>query len=187
MVLPGRTSDNNLYDSRIDMRSIIIQGSSRSVGNTNQIAKIFQAHLDAEIIDLSTKEIHQYSYAHDIDDDFLPLMREVVQYDTIVLITPVYWYAMSGIMKTFFDRITDCLKIDKETGRKLRTKNMIAVSCGSDHDLTEGFFVPFRNSASYLGMTYLGDIHTWIENEKPDQEVLDSIDFFMKHINEAHP
>ena len=165
------------------MKNIIIQGSSRSDGNSYQIAEIFRKKFDANIIDLKKKNIGSYSYENENgEDDFLPTMREIVEYDTIIFITPVYWYSMSGIMKNFFDRITDCLKIDKETGRKLRGRNMIAVSCGSDEIETMGFFVPFKNSAGYLGMNYLGDIHTWIENHKAERIVIEKIEVFIYQI-----
>ncbi|MGB3589197.1 MAG: NAD(P)H-dependent oxidoreductase, partial [Tunicatimonas sp.] len=132
------------------------------------------------VIDLKKKHINSYSYEHDnLNDDFLSVIKEIIKYDTIVFITPVYWYSMSGILKNFFDRITDCLKIEKETGRKLKGKNMIAISCGSDSTETEGFFVPFRNSAAYLGMNYLGDIHTWIKKDVPEYEVLEKIEAFV--------
>lgn len=166
------------------MNFIIIQGSSRSEGNTYKIAKIFQKILGAEIVDLKTKNINSYSYQHENNhDDFLPIMRKITNFDTVVFITPVYWYSMSGIMKNFFDRITDCLKTEKETGRKLRNKNMLAISCGSDDIQTEGFFIPFKNSAEYLGMNYLGDLHTWIESKKPNNEVLGRIENFIEKLN----
>ena len=81
-------------------------------------------------------------------------------------------------MKIFFDRLSDCLKIEKETGRKLRGKNMAVLSCGSDDTETEGFFVPFRKSAAYLGMNYLADKHTWLEDGLICEEVAKRVQTF---------
>lgn len=106
-------------------------------------------------------------------------MRRIVNYDLIVFATPVYWYSMSGLMKNFFDRITDCLKIEKDLGRQLRGKKAMAIACGSDDHEAKGFFLPFRESSNYLGMTYLGNLHTWIEDESPDEIVLKRIKDFM--------
>ncbi len=154
------------------MKIIIIQGSSRSKGNTSKIVEIFRDGLKSDLIDLNLYEINHYNYEHkNSKDDFLNLLIKIVEYDIILFATPVYWYSMSGLMKTFFDRITDCLKIEKEIGRKLRGKYMGAISCGSDNVKTEGFFVPFRNSAEYLGMNYIGDLHTWIRIDQPVEEV----------------
>lgn len=151
----------------MNVKGVIIQGSSRSNGNTNKIVSFVQKETDFDIIDLKSKQIGGFDYNFkNRDDDFLPLMKEIVsKYDTIIFATPVYWYSMSGIMKNFFDRITDCLKIEQEIGKKLRGKAMGMISCGSDSELRTGFKMPFVESANYLGMHYVGDIHTWMENE----------------------
>jgi multimeric flavodoxin WrbA len=121
------------------MKTVMIQGSSRSGGNTRQIIEIFRKNHEADVIDLSQLNIGFYDYEHrNNSDDFLPTMKKIVEYDLIIFATPVYWYAMSGSMKTFFDRITECLKTEKETGRKLRGKSMAAISCGSYDVETEG-------------------------------------------------
>ena len=160
------------------MNGIIIQGSARSNGNTHKIAQFLLQRGDFDFIDLKEKQIAEFDYEHqNRQDDFLPLIRKLVaEYDLFVFATPVYWYSMSGIMKTFFDRISDCLKIEKETGRKLRGKKMAMFCCSSDEEVFPEFNMPFKRSAEYLGMQYLGDVHTWIEGttipEKVQQELL---------------
>lgn len=151
----------------MNKKGVIIQGSARGDGNTNKISLFIKEQTGYDIIDLKSKKIGEFDYNFEnSDDDFLPLMKEIVeQYDTIVFISPVYWYSMSGIMKTFFDRISDCLYVEKETGRKLRGKNMAVVSCGSDKKEIESFSLPFEKSADYLGMKYLGYVHSWIEGK----------------------
>jgi hypothetical protein len=42
--------------------------------------------------------------------------------------------------------------------------------------------MPFIESAKYLGMEYVGDIHTWIENDEIPNEVKVRIDNFIKQI-----
>ena len=155
------------------MKRIIIQGSSRSKGNTNKVVRLLMKELEFDLVDLSLKKIGYFDYEFkNQKDDFLSIIKKIAnEYELIVFATPVYWYSMSGLMKTFFDRLSDCLRIEKETGRKLRGKNMAAISCGSDEIETEGFFTPFRNSAEYLGMNYLGNIHTWIEDDEIPEAV----------------
>ncbi len=135
----------------------------------------------------SLKRIGYFDYEFkNQKDDFLSIIKKIAnEYELIVFATPVYWYSMSGLMKTFFDRLSDCLRIEKETGRKLRGKNMAAISCGSDEIETEGFFTPFQKSAEYLGMTYIGNIHTWIEDELVSNEVETRIKNFAKLLIEA--
>lgn len=162
------------------MNRVIIQGSSKSDGNTNQVVQLLMKELDFDLVDLNQKNIAPFDYAFkNQNDDFPSLIRDIVNnYQLIVFATPVYWYSMSGTMKIFFDRISDCLKIDKETGRKLRGKSMAALSCGSDAIEIEGFFVPFRSSAKYLGMNYLGDVHTWVDDNTIEEDVKNRIQQF---------
>lgn len=151
----------------MNVKGVIIQGSSRSNGNTNKIVSFVQKETGFDTIDLKSKQIGGFDYDFkNKEDDFLPLMEEITRnYDILIFATPVYWYSMSGIMKNFFDRITDCLRMEKEIGERLRGKAMGMISCGSDSKLKKGFEMPFAESAHYLGMHYLGSIHTWIENE----------------------
>ena len=155
------------------MKRIIIQASARAKGNTNTVIEALNKELKFDTIDLLDYQIGHYDYEHrNQDDDFLPLIRRLLSYDLIVFATPVYWYSMSSRMKTFLDRITDCLKIEKDLGRQLRGKSMASLSCGSEPDAIPGFFYPFRESADYLGMHYLGDVHTWMESPEVSTEVL---------------
>ena len=167
------------------MKIIIIQGSARSKGDTNNIVRVLQKYLKSDFVDLKTKLIHPYDYEHaNQSDDFLPLMRHITNYDLVLFATPVYWYTMSGIMKDFFDRITDCLKIEKETGRKLRGMSMAALCCSSDSKQVDGFFNPFEQSADYLGMRYLGNLHTWVEDGSVSEEVEALIRIFAEELNQ---
>ena len=165
-------------------KGVIIQGSSKSAGNTNKIVLYLQEQTGFDFIDLKSKQIGSFDYEFkNKDDDFKPLMESIVnQYDTIIFATPVYWYTMSGIMKNFFDRISDCLIIEKEIGRKLRGKSMGLISCGSDATIKDGFNMPFVESAHYLGMEYLGDVHTWIEAETIPAIVAKELSNFAKKI-----
>ncbi len=158
-------------------KGIIIQGSARSDGNTNKIVTYIVDKTGFEFIDLRKKDIGYFDYDFkNSDDDFIPIMREFTdQYDTLIFATPIYWYSMSGIMKTFFDRITDLLRKEKELGRRLRGKNMAMISCGSGSYQPDFFPKPFSETAKYLGMNYLGDVHSWIENEEIPAEVLEKL------------
>jgi multimeric flavodoxin WrbA len=163
---------------------VIIQASARSNGDTNIIVNELNKDNNFDIIDLKTKNIGHFEYDFaNANDDFLPMMEEIVaKYDTIIFATPVYWYNMSGILKAFFDRLSDLLHYKKELGRQLRGKKMAMISNNNYDDLKDGFSMPFKESANYLGMTYLGDIHTWVENEVINPVAIDRINAFRKLI-----
>lgn len=164
-------------------RSIVIQASARSEGDSSLIAQYAADTLGCPPIDLLSFNFSGYDYqSQNKEDDFLPLMRSLVKYDCLIFVTPVYWYSMSGLLKNFFDRITDCLKIEKETGRQLRGMQMAAMSCSNTEEGIDGFFTPFRLSAEYLGMGYLGDLHCWVASGEIPAEVGSLLDEFLMKI-----
>lgn len=147
-------------------KTLIIVGSSRKGGDTFNAAERLKVVLGADLIELVDYRIGRYDYAHGNDDDFPALIRKIISdYDTLVFATPVYWYSMSGVMKDFFDRITDLLDLDKETGRMLRGKRMAVISSSAGDHLGEDFWHPFRATGTYLGLAYLGHIHTVAGND----------------------
>lgn len=149
------------------MRKLIILGSSRKDGDTKHLVDKLISVSGWDHIDLNNYKFGYYDYEHNnLDDDYLDLMRRIIaDYDVLIFATPVYWYSMSGIMKVFFDRLTDLLDEEKDLGRKLRGKSMAAVSCSGGDNLGDSFWLPFSETARYLGMTYLGNIHTIVGND----------------------
>ncbi|AMM50268.1 hypothetical protein TH61_02460 [Rufibacter sp. DG15C] len=168
-------------------KGVIILGSSNSNGTTKSIANFISTRTNFPIIDLKTKKIGEFDYEFkNRDDDFLPLIRHIVEeYQIVVFATPVYWYAMSGTMKIFFDRLSDCLKTEKETGRKLRGMEMAVVCCGCDQELKDGFYMPFKETAKYLGMRYMADMYCVEESGLPTIHE-DEVESFLASIKDGH-
>lgn len=142
-------------------KSVIIIGSSRKNGNTARIVSEIADKFNIDVVNLSDYQFSYYDYeSKNRDDDFFELVQGIIEkYDTLIFATPVYWYSMSGIMKVFFDRFSDLIRIEKETGRKLRGKNMAVISNSHDSELEYNIYIPFKKSADYLGMNYLGEKH----------------------------
>lgn len=42
---------------------------------------------------------------------------------------------------------------------------MAVISCNGE-DLVGGFYMPFKESANYLGMNYLGNVHTQLDEDR---------------------
>ncbi|WP_299608766.1 NAD(P)H-dependent oxidoreductase [uncultured Aquimarina sp.] len=160
-------------------KGIIIQGSSRSNGDTHTVVSYLENVTGFDVIDLNQRDINYFDYEFQNKDDFEIIFKNMVQnYQTIVLATPVYWYTMSGVMKVFLDRISDYLYKEKDFGRMLRGKEMAMISCSNDDDRVEEFSMPFSRSAAYLGMEYVGDVHAWIKNNELSSEVKEKINAF---------
>ncbi len=144
----------------------LLYGSSREDGNTYKIAQEYKKHHVVDVFSLGTYHITEYDYLHrNEQDDFLKLIDVLMQYDTWILASPIYWYSMSAKMKIFLDRTSDLITIRKELGRKLENKNMAALSCGDGPKVWESFFPPFKLTAQYFKMNYFGDFHAFA-NEK---------------------
>ncbi|WP_246516271.1 flavodoxin family protein [Aequorivita echinoideorum] len=153
------------------MKKVIILGSSRKNGETKKIVNELIRISGWDLIDLTDFNISHFDYDHlNRNDDYIDLIKRITDnYDVLIFATPVYWYSMSGIMKVFFDRLTDLLRIEKDIGRKLRNKHMAVISCSNGDNLEDNFWLPFKKSAEYLGMNYITNLHTFqdkIETEK---------------------
>lgn len=120
------------------------------------------AELDIEVVDLGQLRISPYDYEHrNRGDDFEPLMKRVLDFDHIIVASPVYWYSVSPPVKMFLDRISDYLDIPEllEHGRRLRGKTGHIV-CTSIYDSAPASFSDALTATfAYLGMHTGGMVH----------------------------
>ncbi|MCB0374461.1 MAG: NAD(P)H-dependent oxidoreductase, partial [Sinomicrobium sp.] len=166
-----------------DNEAIIILGSSRKDGNTQKIVDIFNREFRFEVVHLIEKNIGYYDYTHsNRDDDFSGIIDKIADKKLVIFATPVYWYSMSAPLKTFFDRFSDLLRLRKDVREKLIGKEMMVISCGSSA-LDYDFYLPFRKTAEYLKMNYIGDIHGWAFADTVPEEVATNIEAFSKNLN----
>lgn len=136
--------------------NLVILASARGDSNTLKAIKKLCPFSEYVLIDLREKKIGHYDYNHQVNskDDFLEIAKAMQNAQNIVFATPVYWYAMSGLMKVFFDRLTELLSTHKGIGKALKDKKTYLLSTGSDPELPEGFEVPFRSTSSYFDMDF---------------------------------
>lgn len=136
-------------------KALVIFASSAQNGNTAQLLKSLNTLIGLEHINLKDYEISHYDYEYkNKDDDFFPLVRKMLNYDKIIFACPVYWYTMPAQMKTFFDRLSDVLAIEKDLGRQLRGKTAYILSTGYDKKPKRSFEEVFKYSFEYLGINY---------------------------------
>ena len=79
----------------MNKRTLVILGSARGDGNTRTIVDHLLEDTNWEMIDLLDYNIGPFDYTHENrDDDFIPLIEELLEkdYQTLVFATPVYWY-----------------------------------------------------------------------------------------------
>jgi len=140
-------------------RILVILGSARGDGNTRRAVDRLCERLGPEvtIVDLSERAVAPFRYGDaERDDDFLGIIEQMLAHERIVFATPVYWYAMSGVMKTFFDRITDLLMDEgkRPLARSLAGRRVWLLASGTGDALPTGFQEPFAGTAAYLGMDW---------------------------------
>ena len=137
--------------------NLVILGSARGDSNTLAAVRKLSPIPDYELIDLRERRIAYYNYAHpnDDSDDFLGVVHKMLDSETIIFATPVYWYAMSGVMKVFFDRFSELLSTQKPLGKALKGRRTYLIATGSDADLPPGFEIPFKLTSEYFKMTYV--------------------------------
>lgn len=140
---------------------LVILGTARDDSNTLKALRSHFPDVDYDLVSLHQLEIGYYTY--DVEkrkpDDFISIAQQMQAADHIVFATPVYWYSMSGIMKVFFDRLTELVTTRKEIGRSLAGKEVSVFATGADRDAPPGFEVPFQRTAEYFKMSYAGTIY----------------------------
>jgi putative NADPH-quinone reductase len=137
------------------MNIVAIIGSARGDGHSARLVEAVLAGRHARRFDLGSSYIRDYEYGRAVEgDDFLAVAEALASADGVLFATPVYWYAMSGVLKRFFDRLTDLVTVQKPLGRRLAGRRVWVAACGSDPALPEGFEVPFRSTAAYFHMSY---------------------------------
>ena len=154
------------------MRVVAILGSARSDGDAAALLDVIFSGLDpargeVERVDLAALRIHDYVYDATPEDDFRAAAEAMVQADAVLFVTPVYWYAMSGGLKRFFDRLTELTDRHRTLGRQLAGRSAWMAACGTRPALPEGFEVPFRETAAYFGMAYGSAFYAQIKADEP--------------------
>ncbi len=146
---------------------LIILGSSRSVGDTFQVVQGIIQEKHVPVVDLRQFNISYFDYDQsNLNDDFIPLAEKMIKHNPIILATPVYWYSMSAIMKTFLDRWSDLLGFRKDLGRRLAGKDLYVIASYAG-ELPKGFEDPFSQTCHYLDMHYKGCFYFY-NGEKQD-------------------
>ncbi|MBM7632207.1 flavodoxin family protein [Geomicrobium sediminis] len=125
------------------MKLAVIHGSSREISNTSYLANEVTKGIETANIYLKDLTIHQIiDQRHDADgfdrvhDDYDKIVEVFLTHDVVVFATPLYWYGMSGLMKTMFDRFSQAVR-DPEYGDELKDKlaqiEPIVLIVGGDH------------------------------------------------------
>jgi len=157
---------------------LVIVGSPRKYGSSTQLAHVALKGVEdaggrAEIIHLYDYDIKpcigcasdnvkycRFPCVVD-DDDFNEIGEKIIGSDGIILVTPVYWYAPSGLLKNFIDRLTSMENMVFHESRSLlegKVVGFIATGLDAGTSMTIAYLMFVLNSMGAMiapwGMAY---------------------------------
>ena len=164
---------------------LVILSSARKNSDTKKVVDAVFENTAHDTLDLLDYKISHFNYAkkYPADDKFISAIEKIIAYKVLIFATPIYWYSMSGLMKVFFDRLTDVVSVRKELGRNFKGKHTFLISSGSNEKLPTGFEVPFRSSSEYLNMQY--NTYFYHSVEKDFAKIRMKSKYFIEKIKKA--
>ncbi|MFV0392780.1 MAG: flavodoxin family protein [Coprobacillaceae bacterium] len=101
------------------MKNILfINTSPNRAGNTNRIGENALQDKNYDVLHLADYQICQYGVVDDTDQ-INEVLKTIDSYDTIIIGSPIYWYTIGGILKTFIDRLYLLPEAKALQGKKL--------------------------------------------------------------------
>lgn len=147
------------------MKIIVISGSAHADGASTYLADRFVAgaHVAGQQVDRYNVVDHQTNFVMVAenedpipqDDDCAQLLTKVTQADLVVLVTPVYYYAMSSLLKTVVDRFYDINTTLKGMDKQIM---MLATAYDPDEHVFDSMKINYRQLVNYLGWHDAGTV-----------------------------
>lgn len=124
---------------------LFMNASPNKDGATNRIAEELLKNKEYTKMQMSDYDVSQYGAVRD-NDQIKDMLNIIKDYDTLVIGTPVYFYTVSGILKTFIDRLHLLKEADVLKGKKVY---FFAQGYRPDEE-TEKTIVHLMNNASHV-------------------------------------
>lgn len=97
---------------------LFMNSSPNRNGNTYRIGEELLKDKAHEVLQMADYRISQYGQVFE-DDEIKDVFKKIAECDTLVIGSPVYWYTVSGMLKTFIDRLYMLPEADALRGKKL--------------------------------------------------------------------
>jgi multimeric flavodoxin WrbA len=160
----------------INMKIVILSGSPRKEGNTQQLVRAFMegaADAGHQAVHFDTADMHiapcsSCNYCRSAElprpcrmaDDMAQIHAAINEAEVLVLATPLYYFGFSAQIKTAIDRffsINASLKRQDKSAAGVRAMILLAV-CADDEAAMGGLVENYRLICAYLGMENAGEI-----------------------------
>jgi len=101
------------------MEKILFMNSSPNRdGNTYRIGEELLKDKEHDVLQMADYRISQYGQVFE-DDEMKEVLKEIDKYDILVIGSPLYWYTVGGMLKTFIDRLYMLPETEVLRGKKL--------------------------------------------------------------------
>ena len=100
--------------------------------------------------------LKQVSQACSYDDDFNTIAPDILEADTVVFSTPVYWYSIPAQIKAVVDKMFSfCV-----AGKDIAGKECAIIACCEEDDMSvlDGVSIPIERSAALLKWKMIGEV-----------------------------
>ena len=149
---------------------VVITGSPRKKGNSFAMTAAFikaaeeKGHtvkrFDAAMMNVSgchaCETCFKTGKACSFDDDFNTIAPDILEADTVVFSTPVYWYSIPAQIKAVLDKMFSfCV-----AGKDIAGKECAIIACCEEDDMSvlDGVSIPIERSAALLKWKMIGEV-----------------------------
>ncbi|WP_436862487.1 flavodoxin family protein [Staphylococcus caeli] len=147
----------------------VLFGGSRPEGNTAHLTKMAIDGHDYEWIDLTKYQLnpvrdvrHDGKHITSYDDDYKSIIDKVLESDTVIIASPVYWYSVSASIKAFIDHWSETMMDPKYSDfrTKMAEKDFRLIIVGGDCPKVKAkpCITQIKYSLEFLGATLDGYI-----------------------------
>ena len=126
--------------------------SPNKEGNTFSIGEKLLEGKDYDAVQMSDYKISQYGQVF-ANDQIKEVFDKIKDYDTLVIGTPVYWYTVSGLLKTFIDRLYMLPEAEGLNGKNLY---LFAQGSGPGSDTVKSITFLANRLCTLMGMNLKG-------------------------------
>lgn len=150
------------------MSIAVLNGSGRPGGNTELLTNVVLDGLPHTELVLREKRIlpivdqrHTEGGFQPVDDDYDSVVEAVLSHETLIFVSPVYWYGVSGLLKNFIDRWSQSLRDPRYNFKEAMSKKQAFVLvAGGDNPRIKALplIQQLRYTFDFVGMPLSGYI-----------------------------